>query len=459
MDYNFIRQEIEDVVRLRLDVEAGMEIDEFALHMMNHNDPNHLIPVQLVQRDSAFYLQYDINHMRTLQNRLSGRLDKKEAVHILNSVIEAFEEVEDYMLTADVLVMDLNYVYIDPAGQCRFLCVPCEQTGAEEQILFLRRVVEQMLMCYADADTLLYDLMNAYNRDGIRKLSDMKDILRKLGDLEPIAEEAAVVKKEAVVSEDAPQMNRLQKDIPQEKPVPEKQVEEKKNSNVGFEIPGQGKSVSPVSFEIPGKGDGGFPIPEREENKKGKNKKEKKKKVAQKSGDKEGKPKIGIVGKVFKKNDAGDKKVLKEQISVPEKDSVNTDSDMYESYEATVMVTDMEIPGMELMQEGTQMLDASCLTGILIRRKTQEQFFLSEGESVIGSGGAATCVISGNKAISRLHVIVRIENDRVSVTDNHSSNGTWVDGRKLVGGNTVFVGDQSIIKLADEEFVFTLKRQ
>lgn len=105
------------------------------------------------------------------------------------------------------------------------------------------------------------------------------------------------------------------------------------------------------------------------------------------------------------------------------------------------------------------MLDASCLTGILIRRKTQEQFFLSEGESVIGSGGAATCVISGNKAISRLHVIVRIENDRVSVTDNHSSNGTWVDGRKLVGGNTVFVGDQSIIKLADEEFVFTLKRQ
>lgn len=460
MDYNFIRQEIGDVARLRLDVREGMEIDEFALHMMNRNDPNHLVPVQLVQRDSAFYLQYDINDMRPLQNRLSKGLDRKEVIHILNSVIEAFEEVEDYMLSEDVLVMDMNYVYLDPAGQCRFLCVPCKQRGSDEQILFLRRVVEHMLMCYADMDTLLYDLINAYNRDGIRKLSDMKDLLRKLGNSEPLADEAGMTaeKDEFAASEAVPQMNGLQRNMPSEgkavqskaaspleKPKEEKQAEKKKTSPVGFEIPGRGDAV--------------FPIPEKAEKKKGKNKKEGKKEAAKKIGDKEGKSPNSIVGKVFKKNNAGEKETLKEQITMPGNNDVNAASDMYESYEATVMVSDMEVPDMELAQEGTQMLGSPCLTGVLIRRKTQEQFFLREGESVIGSGSAATCVISGNKAISRLHVIIRIESDRVSVTDNHSSNGTWVDGRKLIDGNTVFVGNHAVIKLADEEFVFTLKRQ
>ena len=462
MNYNFIRQEIGDGIRLRLDVEAGMEIDEFALHMMNRNDPSHLISVQMVQRDSAFYLQYDINDMRTLQNRLTERMDKKEAIHILNSVIETFEEVEDYMLTEDVLVMDMNYVYIDPAGHCRFLCVPCKQKNSDEQILFLRRVIEYMLMCYADTDTLLYDLMNAYNRDGIRKLSDMKDILRKLGDPEPIAEEAPAMEREFTTSENVPQMNRLQKYIPQEKPAQEKQVEEKKMPNGGFEIPGQKKGASPVGFEIPGRKDAVFSIPEKaeKEHKKEKNKKEEKKENAEKKTvDKEGKFKNSIVGKVFKKNNAADKETLKEQIAVPGNDGVKAGSDMYESYEATVMVSDMEIPGIESVQEGTQMLGASCLTGVLLRRKTQEQFLLSEGESVVGSGSTATCVISGNKAISRLHVIIRIGSDRVSVTDNHSSNGTWVDGRKLIDGNTVFVSNHAVIKLADEEFVFTLREQ
>lgn len=53
-------------------------------------------------------------------------------------------------------------------------------------------------------------------------------------------------------------------------------------------------------------------------------------------------------------------------------------------------------------------------------------------------------------------MILRLEEDRISVMDNHSSNGTWVDGRKLIAGETVFVKDRTVIKLADEEFDFEL---
>lgn len=484
MDYNFRRQEIGDVVSLQLDVGAEMEMDEFALHMLNRNDPVHLVPVQFVRRDSAYYLQYDINDMQPLQNRLAGRLERKDAIHILNNVIEAFEEVEDYMLTEDVLVLDMNYVYMDAARLCRFLCVPCKREESDRQILFLRSVVERMMLCYADADTLLYDLINAYNRDGIRKISDMKDILRKLGDTESAKDKAEPVVDQGGQADSGSGLQRsgLEKSmpkepeaivrnpaVPQENSVGKKKTEKNKAPSTGFAVPGQEKSDLPVGFAIPGQEKSGssagfaipgreeaaFQIPKKEEGRKGKakkeGKKEAKKETAPKTGIREGKPKIGIVGKMFRKNDTGSQEV---QIPVPGNDRVNDVSDMYESYEATVMMSDVELP--EIEAEHTQMLGMQSLSGILVRKKTQEQFCVGAGESVIGSGSAAACVISGNKAISRQHAVLRIEEDRISITDNHSSNGTWVDGKKLVTGNTVFIGNRAVIKLADEEFIFTV---
>lgn len=438
MIFNFKQQIMGDVVRLVLDVEDDFTLDEFALNMMNRNDLMHLVPVQLVQRDHSYYLQFDVNNMQTLQSKMSVRMGKQDVMHILNGVIEAFEEAEDYMLTEDILVLDRHYVYIDAAGQCRFLCVPCKQEEVENQIFFLRELVEQMMRCYTNEDTFLYDLINAFNRDGIKKLSDMKDLLRRLADPEmesaqmPAEQSSADIQREAAPT--PMQVGSQQINMPpQKETVPE---EEKKVE----------KKASPVSFQIPGREDAGFQIPEKKESKKSK-------KDAVPKADKESK--IGIAGRMFGKSSAGESAAKKKIPSLPEIPSnsgVNLNADMYESYEATVMVTDEQLPQQD--EDGTRMLGLSEISGILTRRKTQEQFYIGAGESVIGSGSAATCVISGNKAVSRLHAIIRLEGGKVSVKDNHSSNGTWVDGQKLNAGEAVFVGDHTMIKLADEEFDF-----
>lgn len=470
MEYHFRRQEIGDGVRLRLDMEAGMELDEFALHMMNRNDPRHLVQMQMVQKDNSFYLQYDINHMQPLQDRLAGKLERKDVMHLLNSAIEAFEEAEDYMLTEDALVTDMEYVYIDADNECRLLCVPCKQKEFEDQTLFFRRVVERMMARYADSDTLLYDIMNVYNRDGIRKLSDMKDLLRKLGDSETPAEALqrndSIQQGNASPEREAPVPQKIS--APPGKPVEEKPAERKKMPPVGFEIPGSEKKGAPVNFEIPGQEKSapsvGFAIPGQEDAAafipKKKESRKSKKETSEKTGKKESRSKIGVMEKVFRKNDAGKKEEQKEQIPQPEQRSTNAASDMYESYEETVLVSNGgNLSGAEWDDERTVLQETPELSGILVRQNTQERFVLGTGEYVIGSGSASDCVIGGNKAISRQHVVLKIKEDGISVTDRHSSNGTWVDGRRLVSGNSVFIRNRAVIKLADEEFIFTVNRQ
>ncbi len=445
MDFSFRQQIIGDAVRLVLNVEEDFAMDEFALNMMNRNDPGHLVSVQLVQRDRSFYLQYDVNDMQPLQSRMAAKMRKREVMHVLNSVIEAFEEAEDYMLTEDILVLDRNYVYVDAAGECRFLCVPCKQEQPGNQILFLRGLVERMMGCYADADTFLYDLVNAFNRDGIRRLSDMKDLLRRLDDPEQAGEQEAAAQVSAAVQEEKLKRVAQEAALPAQNPV----------SPVGFEIQKTEKKTASVGFQIPGKEEEVFQIPDRKENKKIKIRKESKKKPDSKA--EKTAPKVGIAGRIFGKGGEKESAAGKNAPSLPETPeniAAKADSAMYESYEATVMVADVQLPAQEA--DSTRMLGLTEVSGILTRRKTQERFYIGAGESIIGSGSAAACIISGNKAISRLHMILRLEEDRISVMDNHSSNGTWVDGRKLIAGETVFVKDRTVIKLADEEFDFEL---
>ena len=113
MKLDFEREVIGETTRLILELEDGDGLDQFALNMMNHNRIECLVPVEPAQYDNAYYLQYNITDKDTLDNRISGILKKNEVFQILNSIINAFEETEAYMLSEGSLLLDLRYVFID----------------------------------------------------------------------------------------------------------------------------------------------------------------------------------------------------------------------------------------------------------------------------------------------------------------------------------------------------------
>jgi S1-C subfamily serine protease len=96
-------------------------------------------------------------------------------------------------------------------------------------------------------------------------------------------------------------------------------------------------------------------------------------------------------------------------------------------------------------------------SGTLIRKKNGRQTFIDKPVFTIGKDSLhANLCISDNGAISRTHAIIRVKDNGVYLEDCNSTNGTYVDNRRIVAGQSVKLLDGSVIKLADEEFEYRI---
>ena len=96
----------------------------------------------------------------------------------------------------------------------------------------------------------------------------------------------------------------------------------------------------------------------------------------------------------------------------------------------------------------------------LIRKKTGEIISLNKQTFIIGK--LDTCcdyVIRGNRAISRLHAVIKYKEDTdvYFIVDCNSTNHIYLNGRQIEAEQPETLEDGMHIHLALEEFVFLLK--
>lgn len=442
----FFRQEMMgEEKKLVLDVGEEMEIDSFALNMMRHNAMSYLVPVQMVSYNCDSCLQYDVGNKETLNGKLSEVLKKGEVIQLFNSIINAFEEAEDYMLSEEGLFLNLNYIFVDETYKCNFLYLPFKQEYAADKIAFLQKLAEQIHPDDMQKDTYIYNIQNAFSRGAIRKLSDLKELMRRnSADILPLKEEERVQTNAVPVSE-------------KQQMQPEVKAPVRSNVLTPPQMP-EKKSSIPV-LNIPGKGE--IPVKIPEEDKPLVNMAAKSDKVSKTRQAKKENKKSGFFGKlslnkkepeaVCKMDGYNQKPYLREDNG----NNKHTDDVMYESYEQTVMMQPEHTA--ENDEDRTVYLGAMELTAVLERKKNGEHIRVSGVNAVVGSGSAADCQIADNKAISRSHATIYRRSGSFCIEDNHSSNGTWVNGSRLTPGQPAELENGTQIKLANEEFIFILQ--
>lgn len=96
------------------------------------------------------------------------------------------------------------------------------------------------------------------------------------------------------------------------------------------------------------------------------------------------------------------------------------------------------------------------LRGELIRLNTRERYMISEGESyVLGrSEMSARIVIGGNPSVSNRHAEIICRGGRCMLGDLLSTNGTFVNDRRLLPGNQAILNDGEYVTLGNEIFQF-----
>ena len=90
---------------------------------------------------------------------------------------------------------------------------------------------------------------------------------------------------------------------------------------------------------------------------------------------------------------------------------------------------------------------------VLERVKTQERINVSSSQLVVGKDASQTdYYIEGNGAISRVHALLVFENGRVYISDKNTTNGTFINDKRLKPYESTPVNPGDKICFANEEF-------
>lgn len=455
MNLNFKQQSVGETVYLVFDIDNDLdadyfEIDTFAMNMMAHNRIANIVQAQIVRIDEKRQLQFNITGLVKLNGRISMPKPKREVLGILNSILNAFEEVDAYMLDMDHLFLDWEYIYLDGQENCMLMYLPFDHGFHKDKIAFLQEVVSRIQPDYQEKDPYLFDIMNAFSRGAIQKLSDFREMIKKSANAAKEVEKEE--KKEESPSQEAiPSVSRSLKKEETDFQETEKKAVKKTSGNPKIPL-----------INIPGKGtkEKGTTEKEIKEIKEKKTKEKKKKEKAgifKKSNERQnllsipGKKKVGeaTVQSENRKNVA-----MQEEFSG---DMRNRQSEMYEEYEMTVMIKEpavMQKDGGEtiMLEQTDQFVHASAG---LIRKKDGTFYRIEGNRTVIGSDSAANICIYGNGAISRRHAVLTFENGNYYIEDNGSKNGSFIDENRLLPGSRRQLSDGMVIRMANEDFEFS----
>lgn len=95
---------------------------------------------------------------------------------------------------------------------------------------------------------------------------------------------------------------------------------------------------------------------------------------------------------------------------------------------------------------------------LITRIKTGEAFYVDKPAFRIGTDREkCDLFVNDNSFISRNHAEILTRAGRYYIADNHSTNGTFIDGSMIPRESMAELNDGSVIQLANEVFVFTLE--
>ena len=84
------------------------------------------------------------------------------------------------------------------------------------------------------------------------------------------------------------------------------------------------------------------------------------------------------------------------------------------------------------------------------------RYRITEFPAAVGKGSASNVRISGNTAISRVHVLINFLGNGFSIEDKASTNGTRINGNMLQPGEYVRLHSGDRLTLGDEDFLVEL---
>lgn len=437
------------------------KIDPVTMEMMSNNQIRGLLPFESIQIDGALTLKYNVTGLESLEDYFSGVVGKIKLLNVMERIIEAFLEAEEYFLDLSSYALEEEYIYIQPDTEKVFMVVLPFIREEMKPESFLKKLLLEVRYDQSEDCSYVAGLINLFSGKEGTSLFQLREQLLRFKEKKP---DITPREKQEEIRQQMPASPQPLGEAPEqyyEKPAqifphPENEGDNK----IPFAEHSMKKEEDPAG--------------EAEKKKKGFFWKKEEKPEKQKA------EKKGFFWKKSKKEETDTEKGIPfAGLNIPGSEAQNWKKEnlgeIYQFQDTPIPAqkVHMELKDAEVQDFGpTEFMDETSEETlfldkaqkepkpkmVLYRLSTQEVFEIQGDMVRIGRNPAISEIcISGNRGIGRIHAILYVRKGQVGIADNDSKNKTYVNGEQLKPGDDLRIlspGDK--IQLADEELEFRI---
>ncbi len=157
-------------------------LDHFAKGMLQGNDMAGILRPSFIQRDLDQYLKYPVTSKIPLEDFIQGEMERSDVLKLCFSIAEAIQEIEEYMMSQEKLLLDPEYIYVDIAKKTAHLIyLPIDEV--EEDVSFTEFILGLLShMCYRTDKDVSYvvKMINFLNQKKSLEIQEFKLFIQEL---------------------------------------------------------------------------------------------------------------------------------------------------------------------------------------------------------------------------------------------------------------------------------------
>lgn len=470
---------------LVLNLKPDDKVDTVTSGMLTNNKIPSVLPCTFFQMDVQRSFRYNVTSKVTLKSFIAGNVTRKRLLSVMQGIATAIIESEEYMININSFIFDTEYIFVDISRNIPYLvCVPImrEEENSASIGEFIKNIIYGVKFDQSENCDYVAKIISFLNNNNMFSIVDFRSLISGLlsnsefknemvSNPEPIKIEKQVLKEEKqepVVSINKPLENvskpsLLKKSEDSLKNLkdkivkkPEEQLKPKEapapNLNLGFEVP------KADNLHVPD-----------EQNKLDK-----------------GSKKESFLDKILgkKKKETGNFNIKdnypkaqspeKPAFQIPlnkERKGFSTPTDGVQKGGNANTSSSFEMPKLKQVKPSInqpKIDDTVLLSGVnnftevletlpyLVRLSTSEKIQINKKIFRLGKAQNYVDYVCPNSHVSRSHADILSKNNEYFIRDNNSTNGTYVNGIRIIGNKEVKIKHEDKIKLANEEFEFRI---
>ncbi len=199
-------------------------LDTMSLGMLTNNKIPSLATTLFTQMNNNKYIKYNVSSKLSVKQFFSGQVNKQRLLGVFSGIIDAMLSADDYMLTPESIILDLDYIFVD-VSTCEtiLICLPVIDEEAEIVNMkeFFRNIMFNTKFDQNENCDHVAKLINYLNGTPMFSLEEFKKVIDecKGNTVQKEIAAAQVVKATSVVSSNVSQSSQPSQPVVQQATV------------------------------------------------------------------------------------------------------------------------------------------------------------------------------------------------------------------------------------------------